>query len=238
MTKDKTNLLDPEDLEKLEKPARKPKEFMLSKLSLKFDKTLKSDFIVDSEEKAIYLVNDYLADSPNECLMAIALDSDKQPIGACVLGVGSEHHVDSNYGNLFKFIFTSNADSFFLVHNHPSSKELKPSQADLQTFEDLSNIGSKLGVRFRDFIITGNENQNRAYYSWSKGGIITQYDFIQNIKNAKIKPPFEIKDTSNSERTIDEVNELLAESEYNSEESLKSSTKEKSSNSIFNIFMK
>ena len=234
MAKDKINLLDPEDLEKLEKPARKPKEFIITQLGLKYDKSLKSDYVVDSVEKAIYLINDYLADSPNECLMGISLNKDKEPVCACVLGMGDDSHVDINIKNTFKFVFASGGDSFILAHNHPNAKVLKPSDGDISAMNEIMNIATKLGVRIRDFIITGNVNQNRAYYSFAEKGVITQYDFLQRLKKVDTQQPIDIGE--NSERTIDEVNELLAESEYNSEESLKSSTKEKSSKSIFSMF--
>lgn len=214
MTEDKINLLDPKQQEKLEKPLRKPKEFAMTRLSLRFDKSLKSEYVVDSEEKAIYLANDYLSDCPNECLMGIALDSEKHPICASILGIGGAHHIDKNYYNTFQFVFTSGADSFILIHNHPNSNSIKPSEADIETFKELGEISSKLGIKFRDFIITGNENQKRAYYSWNKEEIITQYEFLNHIEKTDIKTPIEVVDTS--EKTIDEVNNLLAESKYNS----------------------
>lgn len=230
---EKINLLDPKEIEKLDKKPRSPKEFSIQRLSLKFDKSLKSDYVVDSEEKAIYLVNDYLSDSPNEVLMAIGLDSERHPIGSCIVGIGNAGHVDSNYNNLFKYVFNSGADSFFLVHNHPSQRLLKPSEADIESFEQLGRISDKLGVRFRDFIITGNYNQNRAYYSWSRKGVITQYDFLKTIKQSDLKKTVEVTDTA--ERTLEEVDNLLAESKYNSEDSL-TIAQEKSSKGLFGMF--
>lgn len=233
-TENKINLLDPKELEKLSNSS-KPKEFVLSKLSLKYDKTLKSNYVVDSLEKAIFIINDYLKDSPNEYLIGIALDENRKPVGSCILGMGNSGHVDGNYNNIFKFIFCSGASSFVMVHNHPNAEELKPSDADLETFEELEAIGNKLDIRFRDFIIVGNEKQNRAYYSLSEKGVITQYDFIKRLgKMDNLEKPIELNEEI--DKTIDEVNELLAESKYNSPDSIVEPSKDKSSKGFFGMF--
>lgn len=229
---DKVNLLDPEQQQEAVK-TRHPKQFIMKKIVAEYDRSLKSNYVVDSVEKAIYLLNDYLADSPNEYLIGVALDKDKHPICCCTLGMGEEHHVDKNYMNMFRFMFTSGGDSFVILHNHPTSTELKPSETDLNTFKEVLEIAGKLNLRIRDFIITGNQDQNRAYYSYHTKGVITQYEFLNKVKSADIQKPLEVE-PNQTERTIDEVNELLQESKFNSEESL---VKEQSSNKgLFGLF--
>ena len=234
VAENKINLLDPKELEKLSK-GNSPKQFAMMSLSMKLDKYIKTNFVVDSTEKAIYMVNDYLKDSPNEVIIGIAFNSSRQPTCCCVLGLGDEGHVDINIKNTFKFALASGGDSFILVHNHPTANELKLSNGDLSTINEIQTIATKLGIRFRDFIVVGNEKQNRAYYSWYEKGVITQYDFIKRIGDFdKLEKPIGLD--NDPERTIDEVNELLAESKYNSPDSIVEPSKEKSSKGFFGMF--
>ena len=170
----------------------KPKEFNLVKLSMTFDKHLHSDFVVDSLEKAIYVINDYLSDSPNEVMIGIALDCDRKPICCSVLGSGNEHSIGDIRSNIFRFALLSCADSIVLAHNHPRSSRLEVSNADITELETIQKIAYMMGIRLRDFIVIGNQKQNRAYYSWNEKRLITQYEFIDSMKYVDLPKTIEV----------------------------------------------
>lgn len=163
-----------------------PKEFNMVKLSMSFDKSLHSDFVVDSLEKAIYLINDYLSDSPHEVMIGIALDTKRKPISCSVLGAGNESGIGDIKSNIFRFALLSCADSVVLIHNHPRSSKLELSNGDLQEIANIQQVATMLGIKFRDFIVVGNEKLNRAYYSWWEKRVITQYDFLNSLPNLNI----------------------------------------------------
>ena len=204
----------------------KPKEFNLVKLSMTFDKHLHSDFVVDSLEKAIYVINDYLSDSPNEVMIGIALDCDRKPICCSVLGSGNEHSIGDVKSNIFRFALLSCADSIVLIHNHPRSSRLELSNADLNEISKVQQIATMLGIRFRDFIVVGNQKQDRAYYSWNDKKVITQYDFIDAIKYADVQktieesPGCKLQPEKTSGEMIEEADSLLRESRFNSPDSI------------------
>ena len=188
-----------------------PKEFNMVKLSMTFDKEIHSDFIVDSLDKAIYLINDYLSDSPNEVMMGIALDSDRKPICCSVLGSGNEHSIGDIKTNIFRFALLSCADSIILIHNHPRSSRLELSNADLNELNNIQHVASI---------------QNRAYYSWNEKRIITQYDFIDAMKYVDVQKTIEVdsgcklQPKSDPDSLLNSTENLLKESRFNSPDSV------------------
>ena len=197
----------------------KPKEFNMVKLSMTFDKCLHSDYVVDSIEKAIYLVNDYLSDCPNEVMMGIALDSDRKPISCSVLGVGNEHSIGDVSSNVLRFALLSCADSIILIHNHPRSSRLDLSNADINQLNNLQQIASMIGIIFRDFIVVGNQKQNHAYYSWYEKRLISQEEFLDSLKYIDVEQPI-VADQSYSNGES-----IMMESFYNSPDSFQSDKK-------------
>ena len=205
------------EIDNISTTSNNPKEFAVMRLSMTIDRYIKSDYIVDLDEKAIYLINDYLKDSPNEMLVGIALDAERHPICCSIIAIGDDHSIPGSLRNIFKFFFASCGDSFILVHNHPHSKNLNLSNSDLGVINDICNIATKLKIRIRDFIVVGNANQNRAYYSYVNKQVINQYDFLRElINNNNIQKPIESVD--DPEMTLEEINEFLAESKYNKQE--------------------
>jgi len=194
----------------------RPKEFNMVRLSMTFDKNIHSDYVVDSMDKAIYLINDYLSDCPNEVYMGIALDADRKPICCTTLGIGNEHSIGDVKSNIFRFALVSCADSIVLIHNHPRSSRLELSNQDHQELSNIQQISSMLGIRLRDFIVVGNQKHERAYYSWNEKRLIMHSDFIDNIEYLDLKDPI----LPGPEATIDEANRLLKKSKYNSPESV------------------
>ena len=204
----------------------KPKEFNMVKLSMTFDKEIHSDFIVDSLDKAIYLINDYLSDCPNEVMMGIALDSDRKPICCSVLGSGNEHSIGDIKTNIFRFALLSCADSIVLIHNHPRCSRLELSNADLNELSNIQHVASMLGIRLRDFIVVGNQKQNRAYYSWNEKRIITQYDFIDAMKYVDVQKTIEVdsgcklQPNTLSDEGVSGATDYSTESRFNSPDSI------------------
>jgi DNA repair protein RadC len=57
---------------------------------------------------------------------------------------------------IFRFLFLSNANSFILVHNHPSG-DCSPSVQDIELTQQLKEAGKLLGCKLNDHIIIGEK---------------------------------------------------------------------------------
>lgn len=64
---------------------------------------------------------------------------------------------------IFRFVFLSNANSFIMVHNHPSG-DCTPSSSDKNITEVIKKAGEELGCKMNDHIIIGET----IHYSFTK----------------------------------------------------------------------
>jgi len=100
--------------------------------------------------------------SANENVICIALNSKNNILAYSEISIGGTNLCNMNISSIFRFLLTTNANKFILVHNHPSG-DSKPSQIDMDTtgrIEDASNI---IGINFLDHIIIGNNEYTSIF---------------------------------------------------------------------------
>ncbi len=78
------------------------------------------------------------------------------------LGIGSQTLIDPQ--TLFRRAVMLDAKNIILVHNHPA-KDVRPSDADIETTMRLISAGRVLGIPVLDHIIIGRPDVTPSYYS-------------------------------------------------------------------------
>lgn len=113
-----------------------------------------------------YLVEEILLDFYKqedegvEKFSVIALDSKNKIIGIQIISVGSVNATLVHPREVFKFAISSNANSIFVAHNHPSG-ELEPSHEDIAITRRLQEAGELIGIKLQDHFIVG-ENEIKS----------------------------------------------------------------------------
>lgn len=122
---------------------------------------------VNSPQDAAKLVEEFLAHSDREKVVAVCLDVKHQPTVISTISVGTLNSSLVHPREVFKIAILSNASSIILVHNHPSG-DLTPSKDDLVVTERLKESGTLLGIDLLDHIIVGHGDR---YLSFREQGL-------------------------------------------------------------------
>ena len=110
---------------------------------------------INTPQDAVHLVEDFLAYSDREKVVAICLDVKNQPTAISTISMGTLHSSLVHPREVFKAAILSNAAGFILAHNHPSG-ELTPSSDDISVTERIKKAGELLGIDLLDHIIVGD----------------------------------------------------------------------------------
>lgn len=105
---------------------------------------------------------------PEEHIWALALNIRGHAIGVFEIAHGSTGRCFIEEKDIFKRLLVANADSFIVVHNHPS-KDVTPSSSDREVAKSLSRNGRFLGIPMLDFLILGDDN---VYFSFGGEGLL------------------------------------------------------------------
>ena len=100
---------------------------------------------------------------PQECFIALYLDTKSKLIAHRVLFKGTLNESTVHPREVFKEAFLQNANSVLIAHNHPSG-DCTPSQADFEVTYKMVHVAITMGVHLVDHIIVG-QNQ---YYSFKE----------------------------------------------------------------------
>lgn len=100
---------------------------------------------------------------PQECFIALYLDTKSKLISHRVLFKGTLNESVVHPREVFKEAFLQNANSVLLAHNHPSG-DCTPSKADFEVTYKMVHVAMTMGVNLIDHIIVG-QNQ---YYSFKE----------------------------------------------------------------------
>lgn len=95
-----------------------------------------------------------------EKFSVIALDSKNKIIGIQIISVGSVNETLVHPREVFKFAISSNANSIFISHNHPSG-DTHPSPQDISMTKRIVEAGNILGIKVLDHFIVG-ENEVKS----------------------------------------------------------------------------
>jgi DNA repair protein RadC len=112
---------------------------------------------INSTAAAIELAKRELGNSPNEQLIAFALDVKCRVIGQHTVTVGTLDASLAHPREIFRAAIILNASSVIIAHNHPSG-DLVPSRQDCDVFERLKKSGDLIGIQLLDSIIVSDND--------------------------------------------------------------------------------
>ena len=120
------------------------------------------DMVLFSKQKLL------IDENAEEYVYLIALDTKLRINGVCEVSHGS--HVCSIVSprDIFIKLLKLNANTFVLVHNHPSG-DPTPSEEDIKVTKTLDQGGKIIGITLADHVIIGNYG---SYYSMKENGVI------------------------------------------------------------------
>ena len=126
-------------------------------------KNLQEENLPDNEE---YLVKKYhpsLSRLNQEQFVIILLNQRHQIIYESVLYQGCENMINVSFNDIQRIIFTHNAKSYILIHNHVSG-DSEPSDYDVIATDNIAYKSNNIGVKLVDHLIIAQND----YYSFSK----------------------------------------------------------------------
>ena len=130
------------------------------------ERPLISDEPVNSPEKVVKLVHEFLKDYDREVFAVINFQTNLQPINMNIVSVGALNASMVHPREMLKSIVLSNAAAVMMVHNHPSG-DVSPSQIDINAMERIKSVEELLSLPLMDFIICGD-----GYFSAKKQSIL------------------------------------------------------------------
>ena len=103
------------------------------------------------------MVNRIVEGADREYLIAVSLNEAKEPVGVEIIAIGSMNAAYAEVREIFKHAILTGATGLVLVHNHPSSGDLEPSDSDWHMTERIRQAGELLGIKVFDHIIIGED---------------------------------------------------------------------------------
>lgn len=128
------------------------------------DRKLYSEKQISSPGDAIEVIANNLQWMNREYVMLLNLNAQNQVLNASVINIGGLDHALVSVPEIFKTALLANANSFLMLHNHPSGKCI-PSQEDLMITKRIQEAGKLLDVACLGHIIIGRG----SYYSIEAG---------------------------------------------------------------------
>ena len=108
-----------------------------------------------------------LAERPQECAYAVALDSKLRLITDYCVSVGTLNSCAVDVRDVFRAAIRASAYGVAVVHNHPSG-DAQPSAEDVLATDQLDYAGRRLGIQLVDHVIIGRGE----FYSFKEGRLI------------------------------------------------------------------
>lgn len=127
------------------------------RIRLEEGRSLLSAVPMSNPEAAMDVMRRELSGYDREVLCVVNLNSRLQPINFHVVSVGDLSQSIAFIPNILKSGILSNAQSFMLLHNHPSG-DVTPSREDIQLTRRVLEAGKILGISCVDHIIVGGGN--------------------------------------------------------------------------------
>ena len=147
------------------------KQYKLREVRIRLEegRALFSDQPMSNPEAALDVMRRELSGYDREVLCVVNLNSRLQPINFHVVSVGDLSQSIAFIPNILKSGILSNAQSFMLLHNHPSG-DVTPSQEDIMLTRRVLEAGKILGIGCVDHIIVGGGNG--FYFSMREQGTL------------------------------------------------------------------
>ena len=147
------------------------KQYKLREVRIRLEegRALFSDQPMSNPEAALDVMRRELSGYDREVLCVVNLNSRLQPINFHVVSVGDLSQSIAFIPNIMKSGILSNAQSFMMLHNHPSG-DVTPSQEDTLLTRRVLEAGKILGIGCVDHIIVGGGNG--LYFSMREQGTL------------------------------------------------------------------
>jgi DNA repair protein RadC len=111
-----------------------------------------------------------------EHFVCITLDSRHYVIAKHIVFIGTLNSTLAHPREIFKCALTDSAAAIVVAHNHPSGI-VEPSDADIETTQQLAAAGQLLGIPLLDHIIVSKDD----HFSFAASGYMT-YAKIDTLK--------------------------------------------------------
>ena len=117
---------------------------------------------LNNPHSIVQVMNDvfHMNQLSEEYLYMIALNRKYKPIGFFEISHGTSDCSLCNPREIFNRLLLCGANSFVLLHNHPSG-DTSPSKEDIEVFKRIKQCSELIGINFLDNIIVGDN-----YYSF------------------------------------------------------------------------
>lgn len=96
-----------------------------------------------------------LKNSINERVLVIALNTKNIVIAYSEIASGGANCCNVDIPNIFRFLYTTPANKFILVHNHPSG-DSTPSKIDIDITKRIKKASELMNIEFLDHIVIGD----------------------------------------------------------------------------------
>ena len=136
-------------------------------IELKRERELLSEEPVNTPDRAVLILQEFLEDKDREYICAVYCDSKIKPICMSVISIGTLNCAVFHPREVMKAAVLANAASVMLCHNHPSG-DPEPSKEDVEVTDRLTEAGKALGIQVLDHIIVASD---RTYSMIQHGDI-------------------------------------------------------------------
>lgn len=139
-------------------------KFYKVKLQMTKDKTVEYDPIIANPMDIVQFINkiEQYDLSINERVIVIALNTKNHVVAYTEISSGGMNTCNVNIPDIYRFLFTTNANKFILVHNHPSG-DSTPSKIDIAMTKQIQQSADLMQVEFLDHIIIGDNNYTSIF---------------------------------------------------------------------------
>ena len=141
------------------KESAKSKHYKLKEACIRLAEghPLYSDVPITTPLEALAVMRRELSRYDREVLCVVNLNTRMKPINFNIVSVGELNQSIVSIPNVLKSGILSNAESFLMLHNHPSG-EIMPSEDDIKTTLKVVEAGKIMGISCLDHIIIGGGN--------------------------------------------------------------------------------
>lgn len=148
-------------------PARQKVAFAAIELYKRTREKKSSKRFIKCSKDIIQIMSPILSDLETEELWVIYLNRAVQVIRKVRLATGGLGEVVADVQIMMKYAVKWNANSFILVHNHPSGN-VRPSSSDDAVTKRAQKAGEFMGVKLLDHLII--DNNGDEYFSYADEG--------------------------------------------------------------------
>lgn len=126
-------------------------------------KNLQEEISPNSEEYLIKKYHSSLTRLIQEQFIIVLLNQRQQIFYESILYQGCENMINVSFNDIQRILFTHNAKSYILIHNHVSG-DSEPSDYDVIATDNIAYKSNSIGVKLVDHLIIAQND----YYSFSK----------------------------------------------------------------------